>query len=572
MIQPIERGRQDLLAWEASRPENLFSADPNIQHVLEMYLQERYPALEPDLRHTGALAGPRMDALAIECNRDANLPQLQRYSGVGDRTEAIVFDPAQSELNQLVWSSGLLSALATPGNEVYVGGLAYLLDQNGEAGTACPVACTAGAIKLLQMVGSEQQQRLYLPGLCQSDASRRLVASQFVTEVQGGSDVGSNACVAEPAVERPGWFRITGEKWFCSVIDADLFLLTARPAGAVPGTRGLGLFLVPRRIDGQVNRFFIRRLKDKLGTRSLASAEVDFDGALGEPLGPIDQGFKLVIGVVLDTSRVHNGIAACGFMRRALDEAHRFASIRQAFGSPISHFPAVQEIVARMKVLTQAAVASTFRILDMTDRLATGRGSRQLAEARRTHVNINKYWTAIRCTQVVRDGIEILGGNGTIEEFSVLPRLYRDAIVVESWEGTHNTLCAQVLRDFSSRGLHRPWLAEVESTLDSVLHPACSEMKARLVALGKEVADHIEGLLQADPKTAGFRIRHVVDRMCLYHTGVSLLKELDWEATRGYGEQKRDLIELFVSLYVDPADPLHDERLPRLCQELARTI
>jgi alkylation response protein AidB-like acyl-CoA dehydrogenase len=569
----IERGRADLAAWEASKPDNFWEADCNIQRVMQMYLgDERFRGVWPELCRTGELAAGSMDRFARDSNRDENLPCLSRHDGIGRRNEDVVFHPSYHELGAQIWSTGVLAVQGEPGGEVLGGGLAYLIDHNGEAGHACPVACTAGLIKLLQRVGSEEQRQRYLPRLLERDYGKRLHAAQFVTEVQGGSDVGTNACVATPATDRPGHFRITGEKWFCSVADAQLFVLTARPEDAeADGTRGLGLFLVPRFVDGQANRFSIRRLKYKLGTRSMASGEMDFDGALAEPLGLLHRGFKNLIGIVLDTSRVHNAVAACGGMRRAYVEAHTFAAHRVAFDRRIIEHPMLQERLARMKVLTTAAIASTFRILDMTDRVAGEDADDDLIAARRTHVNINKYWTAIKCTEVVRDGIEVLGGNGTIEEFSVLPRLYRDAIVVESWEGTHNTLCAQVLRDFAQRGMHRQWLSEVRSCLKGLSNAALKGHRERAAALHEEVTGRIDRLHSSEDY-ASQHIRHVVDRMCVLNAYVSLLRELDWELGQGISSEKGAIVEIFRLLHVDGVDPMDHDELPGLYGQVLATM
>ena len=585
--------RQVLAAWRAGRPDNYLQADLNIQRVLRLYLGNAYAEHEPMLSQAASLAATRMDRLAIDSNRDENLPRLERFDAIGERREDIVFHPAYHELGACVWGTGVLSVLREPGNEVLSGALTYFITHNGEAGHACPVACTAGLIKLLQQVGSTRQKTAYLPGLLESDYGRCLRAAQFVTEIQGGSDVGTNSCRAVPDDSRPGWYRLRGEKWFCSVIDADLFLVTARPRGSAAGTRGLGLFLVPRRIDGITNDFSVRRLKYKLGTRSLASAEVDFEGALGEPVGPLSHGFRHLMGIVIDTSRVHNAIAACGLMRRACIEARGYARHREAFGKTLAEHPPIAQILARMTTVTTAAVAATFRILAMNDRLAGRRPPPGLAEARRTHVNINKYWTAVQCSRVVRDAIEVLGGNGTIEDFSVLPRLYRDAMVLESWEGTHNTLCAQVLRDFTERGLHRPWLAEMRQSLARVAHPALAEQRARAAALLDEVAGRIHRLLHADAEYAALHIRSVVERMCTAHGFLSLLLELDWELdwelnreldwelnrelnrqpTRAPeqvdGDEKTAILALYRHLYVDRTDAMEDSDLPALVRTLA---
>jgi len=564
-----QQARASLAAWQAHKPTDYLQADANIQRVLQMHMGEGYQRHQSILSKAACLSATRMDGLAIASNRDENLPTLSRFNGIGERTEEVVFHPSYHELGACVWDTGVLAVLEQPGNELLSGALAYFIAHNGEAGHACPVACTAGLIKLLQQVGSAEQKKKVLPQLLEADYTTRLHGAQFVTEVQGGSDVGAISCVAVADAKRKGHYRISGEKWFCSVVDASLFVLAARPEGAPQGTQGLALFLVPRTVDGEVNGFSIRRLKYKLGTRSMASAEVDFNGTLAEPIGPMQHGFKNLMGIVLDTSRVHNAVATCGLMRRACIEAQAYARHRTAFGKAIIEHPTVAQILARMKVITSAAVATTFRILAMNDRLATGEFSSNAKEARRTHVNINKYWTSIHCTQVVRDAIEVLGGNGTIEEFSVLPRLYRDAIVLESWEGTHNTLCAQVLRDFATRGLHRPWLDELSDALSRITHASLEMHRTRAAQLLEKVTARIERLLASDADYAGLHIRGVIGYMCILNSYLSLLLELDWELSQNIESDKSMVIDLYYCLFVDRVDPMDNTELPGLIQKIS---
>ncbi len=566
-----QQARTSLAAWQAHKPTDYLQADTNIQRVLQMHMGEDYSRHRGMLDKAASLSATRMDGLAITSNRDENLPLLSRFNGIGERTEEVVFHPSYHELGACVWDTGVLAVLEQPGHELLSGALSYFIAHNGEAGHACPVACTAGLIKLLQQVGSNEQKKKYLPQLFDTDYTKRLHGAQFVTEVQGGSDVGANSCIAVADKKHKGLYRISGEKWFCSVIDAGLFVLAARPERAPPGTQGLALFLIPRMVDGKVNDFSIRRLKYKLGTRSMASAEVDFNGALAEPVGPMDQGFKNLMGIVLDTSRLQNAVAACGLMRRACIEAQGYAEHRAAFGKPIIEYPTVAQIFARMKVITSAAVATTFRLLAMSDRIAAGKASADMTGARRTHVNINKYWTSIQCTRVVRDAIEVLGGNGTIEEFSVLPRLYRDAIVLESWEGTHNTLCAQILRDFATRKLHRPWLAELSDVLALIKHPSLATHGSRGKQLLDDLTTRIEKLLASDADYAGLHIRGVVDRMCLLNSYLSLLLELDWELGQNIESDKGLIIDLYTCLFLDPGDPMDNPGLYVLIQGISAT-
>ncbi len=564
--------RRDLDGWRRSAGAHPYANDRFIRRVLHRHVGARWGEVDGLMRAVAERTDAAFDKAVREANRDENLPRLRRHDDFGRRVEEVIFHPAHHEAGRVFWSSGVLAALAQPGNEVVAGGIAYLLDQHGEAGHACPVACTAGAIKLLQKVGTDQQRERYLDALLSSDYDRRLLASQFVTEVQGGSDVGANECRARPDTERTGWYRISGEKWFCSVADAGMFVVSARVDGAPSGTQGLGLFLVPRHIDGEVNSFRLRRLKYKLGTRSMPTGEVEFEGALGESIGRLDRGFKNLVAVVLDTSRAHNAVAACGIMRRALLEAHGFASHRAAFSQRVIEFPAVQEIIAGIKLRTMAAISTTFRILALTDRIERGDAPAGARDARRIAVMINKYWTSIAATDCARAAIEVLGGNGTIEDFSVLPRLYRDAIVIESWEGTHNTLCAQILRDFRTRQLHQPFFDLLRSEIESIESPELEDVRQRAESLLEEAEDRVQRILAEKELAANAHIRPVVDHLCRLTDWVALGTQLKWEKTWGVDTDTAEALELYRLTRLDPADPQDTPRLIDLRRWLCESI
>jgi acyl-CoA dehydrogenase len=346
----------------------------------------------------------------------------------------VEFDPAYHRAGLAVWASGIVGAPAREQASLF-----YALAHAGEGGHACPVVCTAGLVRTLRTTASEELRERFLPPLLETEYDRAQRGAQFLTERHGGSDVGANRVEAVP--DGDVW-RLHGEKWFCSVADADQFVVTARPRGAPDGTSGIGCFLVPR--DG--GGFQIRRLKDKLGTRALATGEIEFEGAVGYPLGPLEDGFRTAVGV-LNTSRWLNAVGSTGLMRRAYLVASEFAAEREAFGGPILRFPLVRENLAVMRSEEAAALASTMHLTELVARIDDGSAEEDDIVWHRLLVNANKFVTSIAATKVVRRGIETLGGNGTIEDFSPLPRLWRDAIVFESWEGTHNVLCAQALRD-----------------------------------------------------------------------------------------------------------------------------
>ena len=373
-----------------------------------------------------SLVSSDFDALVAECERQ--LPRLVDGE--------IEFHPAYHEAGRAVWATGIVGA---PAHEQAA--LFYELAQAGEGGHACPVVCTAGLVRALRTVASDELRERFLPPLLETDYDVAQRGAQFLTERHGGSDVGANRVEAVP--DGDVW-RLHGEKWFCSVADADQFVVTARPRSAPEGTRGIGCFLVPRESGG----FRIRRLKDKLGTRALATGEIEFERAVAYPLGPLEDGFKTAVGV-LNTSRWLNAVGSTGLMRRAYLVASEFAREREAFGGPIDRFPLVRENLAVMRSEEASARASTAHLTELVARIEDGSASEDDGVWHRLLVNANKVVTSIAATKVARRGIETLGGNGTIEDFSPLPRLWRDAIVFESWEGTHNVLCAQVLRDLA---------------------------------------------------------------------------------------------------------------------------
>ncbi len=562
------RGREQLAAWEASKPINFFSADSNLQHVLRRYLGARYAAFEPRLQHFGAACATVINEAASVEDRIGNHPSLERWTGIGECTECIEFHPNHERIGRLVWEAGVMALQAEPGNTVAQMGLYYLLGQNGEGGHMCSLACTSGLIRALQQVGSESLKARFLPPLLKPDFDQMQHGAQFLTEVQGGSDVGANAVTAADTGD--GTWRLNGEKWFCSNVNADQFLMTARPVGAAEGTRGLGLFLVPRRLDdGSLNRFSIRRLKDKLGTRTLASAELDFLDAVAYQLGPLDRGFKNVVELVLNTSRLMNAIGCTSGMRRAFVEASSYACHREAFGQVIVGYPMVQEALADILTETQAAVASTFYLAYVLDQIETGAGGDDARAVYRLLVNVNKYLTSIRMTEMVHRAIEIFGGNGAIESFSVLPRLYRDAVVFESWEGTHNVLTLQVLRDISRYALFTPFSTVLERELTGVSH---LHKEATLALSGLRRTEALLGRLAASgARFAEAHARRAIEQIGVLAQGALLILEGEWALREGVRSSKPDVIAHFLNRHLRPDyDPLDDsDYLPRLDRLMA---
>jgi alkylation response protein AidB-like acyl-CoA dehydrogenase len=566
----IEHGRSLLKRWHEAKPTNFWDDDAYLRATLARRLgADRLARIEPDLRRAGADSATFVSEAAFELDRPENLPRIEAWSRLGDRTEDVRFHPLHHEVGRRVWRSGILAALAEPGGMTTHAALAYLFGINGEVPHLCSIGCTAGLVKAIQRAGSDEMRRDWLPRLVERDYDRRWHGAQFLTEVQGGSDVGANACVVRPEDPARGVWRLSGEKWFCSNVGAELYAVSARPERATDGTAGLGLFVVPRRLDdGRPNGLRIRRLKSKLGTRTLPTAEVDFEGALAWQLGGVDEGFKLMMGVVINTSRVALAVGCAGIMRRAFIEAWHYARTREAFGHRLVDFPAVRQQVAEMRALATAGLASTLWLTSLEDRLTLAGTRPEDDPLYRMAVNVNKYVGSTDAGLVVHHAIEVLGGNGTIEDFSPLPRLYREVPVQESWEGPHNTLMAQMLRDAARSKMHDAVLSAAQEMLVGVRAPALSRTRDRALTALDDARAAFDGLLRGDLGVAALHVRGVVRRIARLFQVAILLDEADAPAVATVAPWIGDAAALLLACDVERTDVTADPDYPDLLRRV----
>lgn len=528
-------GRAALARWLDSQPSNLYADDSDLQALIAHYgLTDRAGALNAAGQ---TVAGP-LDAAARENDLPRNHPVLDDWDGIGRFTAEVSHHPSYRDAGRAIYGTGVMAAYAETGADgrmharpsqpaphQFILSLFYLTAQAGEAGHNCPLACDAGAIRTLQYLGTQEQQNAYLAGLLDPNYDTNFTASQFLTEVQGGSDVGANAIIATRVGDHDGeagsaW-SISGEKWFCSNADADVFLVTARVADPTTGTKGLGLFLIPRRVDGQLNGFRIRRLKSKLGTRSMASGEIDFADARATALGPVQDGFKNVMNLVINTSRLFNAAGCAAHARRAWVVASTYAAHRTAFGQPIADFPLVAETLAWIRADAVASIASTLLLAQLQEQIDAGTISDRDAAFFRMAVNLNKLQTSLLSHDAVNRGIEVLGGNGAIESFSVLPRLLRDNVVYENWEGSHNVLRAQVLRDCARLGIQ-------DGFFDFLGERLGSTYGSELAADQAELAD----LLNQPAAVRDLRFRRLGTRLAIWVMIAAMKPVPDLDAAR----------------------------------------
>jgi alkylation response protein AidB-like acyl-CoA dehydrogenase len=448
-----------------SRGLNLFTADPDFDALLEHYLPgELHAHLRPHFEKLGALAGGELDELALAA--DKNPPQLRSRSRAGDDRQWIEKHPAYRRLEEIAFSQYGLAAMshrggvlgwAQPLPPVAKYALSYLYVQT-EFGVCCPVSMTDALARTLSRFGDAMLVARYLPSLTSQDMDGLTQGAMFMTEQAAGSDVGATATRAMHDAE--GW-RLYGEKWFCSNADAGLALVLARPDGAPPGTRGLSLFLLPRMLpDGSPNRYRIVRLKDKLGTRDMASGEIRLEGALAYLVGDPQRGFVQMADMI-NMSRLSNGMRAAGLMRRALTEALFWARNRVAFGKRLIEMPLMQRQLLKLVLPTEAARSI---MLYTASQLALADGGDEAARRRvRLLTPLLKFRACRDARRVTGDAMEVRGGCGYIEEWSDA-RLLRDAHLGSIWEGTSNIVALDVLRAIRKDQAFDPLLEGIRGT------------------------------------------------------------------------------------------------------------
>jgi acyl-CoA dehydrogenase len=486
---------------------DFFEQDRGFQTLLEDLLPaaEREP-VSASLHECARLVAGRWNDLAQEASRNENLPRIVKLDRAGNPVERVEPGPLTRQLRREVAEFGPLTRAR---GDVHRFAMVYYLAHNGEASVNCGLSCTDGLIRAIEAKGPDSLRDGYLARL--RSVETPFAGAQFVTERAGGSDVG--AIEARAKANPDGTWSITGEKWFCSNPD-EFFLVAARPEGAPGGTEGLAVFLVPRVLaGGRLNGIVFKRLKDKLGTRSLPTAEIDFEGATAYAIGETAEGFKTLMHYVINTSRVHNAANACGFLHRAFLEARNYARQREAFGGALVSYPLVQETLVRLLETLWRNRLLTFRLVTLIDENGIAPGSPGQAMWQRFLVNLAKYRTASTLTDSVKEAILVLGGNGIVEDFTVLPRLLRDSMIIETWEGAHNTLCLQILRDAARSDLLDRWRAEVAGALEAWPKGLLSATRGKLERAFVKTTEALSPERMADRAWVAAHARRVVDRL-----------------------------------------------------------
>jgi alkylation response protein AidB-like acyl-CoA dehydrogenase len=535
--------------------QNLFTTDAELHALLALYLPDDLRRhMQPHFERLGGLAGGLLDELAGTADR--NPPVLKQRTRTGLDEQKVVKHPAYIEMERLALSEFGLAAIShrddtlgwkgkMPPLVKYV--LTYLFVQ-AEFGLCCPVSMTDSLTRTLKKFGSPELLAKYLPRLSSLDFDELAQGAMFMTEQAAGSDIAATATMAHQKAD--GSWRLAGDKWFCSNPDADFAMVLARADDGLPGMKGVSLFLLPRRLeDGSLNHYRIIRLKDKLGTRSMASGEIRLEGAVAYLVGEAGRGFVQMADMV-NNSRLSNGVRAAGLMRRAVAEAEFIASERRAFGRTLDQMPLMQRQLDKLRLPAEQA-----RTMVCQTALALARSDAAEPDAYallRILTPLIKFRACRDARKVTGDAMEVRGGCGYIEEWSDA-RLVRDAHLSSIWEGTSNIVALDVIRAVKREGSLPVLRAHCAKLLgDAALAPGFAKSL-------RDALDRAAALTETAAREGGDVLARQA-ASALYHCTSAIA--MAWEAARSGSAPRMRWAQLVLLHRVLPRDPLSPDAMP----------
>ena len=531
---------------------NFYAIDHSFQASLKVNLD---PAalnhFEPLLKKLGAVAGNELDTLARLVDR--NPPVLAPRDRFGRDLDTIVYHPAYREMEKIGFEDFKLHSMChLPGVHGWDGNapqalkyaFQYLFIQS-EFGMMCPLSITDATIHVLNTFASEELKNYLMPKMLAPTLNELWKGTQFMTERAGGSDVGTLETVAR---NEDGVWRLYGDKWFASHTDAHIALILARPEGAPEGIKGVAMFALPRYLpDGTRNQYRIVRLKDKLGTKSLASCEIVLEGAEAYLVGQADQGIKQMMEQV-NMSRLSHGVRAAGQMRRCYNEAMQVARNRNAFGAKIIDHPVLRRQVMKILVPAEQALALSMLTAKYMDQARNG--SQPAAQLIRILTPLIKFRACRDAISAARASMETRGGNGYIEEW-VNARLVRDSHIGVLWEGTSNINAIDVVKRAVSKANAHQALHALLLEKISQLGMLPNNFTQRLQKAANQSFSFISAVAAAPEN------EHLARQASTAFYNAASAVVLAWESVQPHGDPKKLLISRFVLEHrLEPIDPL----------------
>ncbi len=516
--------------------DDWYSSDEHLRWLVRRSVGEQvWPVADAALKDLGHLVPTVIEPLAREADRHP--PVLRQFNPRGERIDEIEFHSSYRELEQTVTRFGYVRAGLVPGwrglpgraPHTLLSAMSYLLFQADQSVTGCPIGMMPAMARCLERNDPELAAR-FVPRLA-DDTGNYLTAGMFLTEKAGGSDVGANETVA--VRQDDGTWRLHGEKWFSSCPHSDLILVMARPEGAGPGTRGLGLFLMPRFLeDGSRNPFILHRLKEKFGTRAMASSEVGLRGAFAWQVGDLPRGMKQMLDMV-NATRVGIAAGTAGVMRRCAHESIVHAEERATFGRTLAAHPLMRDTLVELVVDAVAGLTAALGVAEQADHADAG--DAEAAGVLRLLTPLFKGMGGERARICATEAMEVRGGNGAIEDWPN-SRILRDVYIHSIWEGPGNIMALDVLRSIA-HGAAPAWLADTERRAEAASSggPAAPLGGVLLEGLSRVERD-IAVLASADRDGQQLPMRRLARRMAALATGARLAEQArDHAAETGSG-------------------------------------
>jgi len=525
----------DYASWDGAIGLDWYAADPNLRLLLDRHLPDaadRAFAEEHIARYGPLCGGPLARRAEVT---DKHGPVLERYDEWGLEVDRVVHHPTWLESKaDLVRAgfTGLPQHVDRPVPAVVTASMSYLVSQ-AETAIYCGLGMTSGAADIVERYAPDAVRDELLRRLTSLDPEEAWEGGMFLTERQGGSDVGANTTRAVPDGDE---WRLHGEKHFCSNVDAEVFIVLARPDGAPDGARGLATFIMPRLTpDGSPNGFRIKRLKPKLGTTGVPTAEVTLEGARAWLAGRRDAGERTPGGglnrmmEMVNGSRFGVAVMGLGIHRRSFLEGAIYAARRKQWGQRIDDYPMVRETLVDLLVELEAGMALTYECAAATRTAADEEEGRRL---RRILVPLAKIRATREAITAASQALELLGGNGYMEDWPMARQL-RDAQCHTIWEGTENICALDVRRAMVAENAHTALLARVERALDGadaapVLGPAVDAVAATLSET-RDAVKHLEGSSNEMQVLHARRFAYLLADVA---EGALLLDEATWQLAR----------------------------------------
>ena len=472
---------------------DFYDDDPFLQKTLKYFAGDEFVELDHKLREFSPKVSFRWRPLTDTGGNPNKLPYLEHYNAYNRRIDRIVRPAETLQLEREIFGEGLFSSNVTAWENM---AKRYLLHQLGEFGVMCPIACTEGLVALIKQFPEDHTTSIKaILEHCTEGVNNEFgIGAQFVSEIQGGSDIPSNLLEAVPEGNH---YRLYGSKFFTSAIHADYAVVTAK----VSGSEDVGTFVVPAWMPGDKekeirNNFRINRIKWKMGTAEVPTAELEYDGTICYAVGPTNRGVANVVGIVLSLSRIAVGITSAASITRAAREAQLYAEFRDVFGAKIGEWALANQQVRNLVHEAQRCLAGLCKIFalfqELGGRLQPGLVSDEPLEMLRRRfllrelIIIQKLVTAYDSVDILRKAISIFGGHGVIEDFCSLPRIFRDAMVNELWEGPRNVLLMQVFRDMRRAAEFYPFDQFMDHLLSGAPQNEIAELIRRAVEFAAE--------------------------------------------------------------------------------------